>query len=342
MHFNWKEMEKKLLGFGEANGSTFREMVFQRYDFLRVGVWKLSLDPQPHEKANLALLKGSLTRMEKQLWPNLMTRFFVRLKAELFERPVQQKQFKMMKDENWLLLSKFMNERGFGTLVSDLEKELDHVRNCFGMKMSGELEGGKRIELELEMACDLCGRYHPTLIGATLTGSDGQKLTHDFLLSDPLDVPMVVNLMQGRAVCVLEKDGKSSEVEKWLQVQFDKGDSYLRNFNVDYGFSAEQLLRDIAVQFGMPSLSDERLVEEMKKGNQIGFIAGAPLNKKLLLEADPSLKSLTLRNELGEKLDIQILMEQKKAYEVKMSEGLPEIKMDRNIGKVNGQERGIG
>lgn len=235
-----------------------------------------------------------------------------------------------------------MNERGFGTLVGDLEKELDHVRNWFGMRMSGELEGGKRIELELEMACDLDGRYHPTLIGATLIDSDGQKLSHDFLLSDPLDVPMVVNLMQGRAVCVLERDGKGGEVEKWLQVQFEKGDSYLRNFNVDYGFSAEQLLRDISVQFGMPGLSDDRLVQELKKGNQIGFIAGAPLNKKLLLEADPSLKSLTLRNESGEKLEIQVLIEQKKAHEVKMSEGLPEVKMERNIGKVNGQERGIG
>lgn len=280
--------------------------------------------------------------MERQLWPNVLVRSLVKLRAELFDRPVQQKQFKMMKDENWLQISKFMNERGFGTLVADLEKELDHVRDWFGMRMSGELEGGKRVELELEMACDLDGRYRPTLIGATLVEADGTKFNHDFLLSDPLDVPMVVNLMQGRAVCVLERDGKGGEVEKWLQVQFDKGDSYLRNFNMDYGFSAEQLLRDIAVQFGMPGLSDGRLVEELKKGNQIGFIAGAPLNKKLLLEADPSLKSLTLRNESGEKLEIQVLMEQKKAHEVKMSEGLPEIKMERNIGKVNGQERGIG
>lgn len=105
LHFNWKELEKKLSGFGEANGSTVREMLFQRYEFLRAGVWKLSLDPQPHEKANLDLLKGSLARMEKQLWPNVLVRLLVKLKAELIDRPVQQKQFRMMKDENWLLLS---------------------------------------------------------------------------------------------------------------------------------------------------------------------------------------------------------------------------------------------
>lgn len=53
LHFNWKELEKKLLGFGEANGSTVREMLFRRYGFLRAGVWKLSLDPQPQERRTL-------------------------------------------------------------------------------------------------------------------------------------------------------------------------------------------------------------------------------------------------------------------------------------------------
>jgi hypothetical protein len=39
---------------------------------------------------------------------------------------------------------------------------------------------------------------------------------------------------------------------------------------------------------------------------------------------------------------MQQLMEMKKSHEIQVREGLPEIRMERNNAKVNGQERGIG
>jgi len=342
LHRNWKELEEKMLGFGAWSGQMRREILRQQLRFISAGLNRISLDEKLHERSYVGMLKVAVRGMEKALYPNPVLRFFAGLKAWLVDRPVQLKEFKAMREDNLLELKRFLSERGFGTLIAGLEREMDFERNRFGMRMTGELGGGGRIDMELQLAMDLNGRYRPTLIDAALVGSDGTRLNHDFLLTDPLDAPMVVNLMQGRAVCMPEQDGRGGEAEKWLQVHFDRGDSYLRNFNAGYGFSAEQLLSNIAVQFGLPGLSDDRLVEELKKGNQIGFIAGAPLNMKLLLEADPGSKSLTLRNELGDKLEIQELMEQKKAHEVKMGKGLPEVKMERSAGQGSVREKGIG
>jgi hypothetical protein len=252
------------------------------------GLNRISLDMKLHEKAYVGMLRMAVAGMEKALYPNPVVRFFMRLKSEFIDRPVQLKEFKVMKEENLLELKRFLSDRGFGTLVAGLEKEMDYERSWFGMQVSGELEGGRRIDMELQLARDLNGSYHPTLIDATLVEADGTKLNHDFFLTDPLDAPMVVNLMQGRAVCVLEKDGKGGEVDKWLQVHFEKGDSYLRNFYPDYGFDAGGLLKEFAVLAGKVELDDERLLVELKKGNQVSFIAGVPFNRKLLIEAEPA------------------------------------------------------
>lgn len=341
LHRSWKQQEEKMLGFGAWSSKMNKEILRQQHSFISAGLNRISIDEQLHEKSYVGLLKVAVRGMEKALYPNPVFRFFVRLKAQFILRPAQIKQFKMMKEENIAQLKSFMIARGFGTLVAGLEKEMDFERNWFGMRMSGELEGGRRIEMELELARDLNGRYHPTLIDATLVEADGKRLSHDFLLTDALDAPMVVNLMQGRAVCVTQSDGKGAEVEKWLQLHFEKGDSYLRNFNLDYGFSVEDLLRDLSVGFGMPGLSDQRLVEELQKGNQISFIAGSPINGKLLIQADPSQKCLAIGNGRGEKLELQALMDGKKAHELKMVEGLAEISIQREQGKSNGPQIGL-
>lgn len=341
---NWRELETKLAGFGEANGSTSREMIFQHYDFLRVGVWKLSLDPGPHEKANLALLKGSLTRMEKQLLPGVVTRLLVKLKAALFERPRLIKEFKEMKGLNERELKRFLNEEGFSPLVPRLASELDYERPWFGMKMSGQLEEGRRIELELQVVKMLDGKYYPSLIEATLVEADGQKMSHDFLLSDyMLDAAMVTNLMQGRAVSVLDREGRGKGSEVWLQVHFGTGDSYLRNFKADYGFDASKLLADFALQIGKVELDDERLLGELKKGNQVSFPASAPFNRTLTIEADPAAKQLTVRGDAGDVISMQQLIEQKQQYVSEMGKGIrPESNLTVQHHKSNGLENRLG
>ena len=341
---NWRELETKLTGFGEANGSTSKEMVFQHYDFLRAGVWRIGLNPGPHEKANLALLMGSLTRMEKQLWPNMVARLLVKLKAELFERPRLINEFKEMKGLNERELKRFLNEKGFSPLVSRLDSELDYERPWFGMKMSGQLEEGRRVELELQVVKTLDGKYYPSLIAATLVEADGKKLNHDFLLSDyMLDAAMVTNLVQGRAVSVMDRDGRGGQSEVWLQVHFGAGENCLRNFNADYGFDAGKLLADFALQIGKVDLDDERLLGELRKGNQVSFSAGAPFNRTLTIEADPAANQLTVRGDAGEVISMHQLLEQKQQYVNEMGKGVgaePNLTVQRQ--KTKGQENHLG
>ncbi len=312
---NWREQEQRLAKFGEHNGSTYRELLRQRYIFLRAGVWRLGMDVRPNEKANLQLLKGALARMERQLRSNVVLRLWARLRAAVLERPKMIKEFRAMKEDNLLELKRFLSDRGFGVLVAGLERELDFERNWFAMRMSAALDGGARIEMELEMARDLNGRYHPTLIDATLVGADGTSRNHGFPLGDPLDAGMVVNLMQGRAVCVGERDAHGEVSEKWLQIHFEHADSYPRNFYPDYGFDAGRLLGDFARQTGIAGLDDVRLLDGLKKGNQVAFDGGAAFGGKLLLEADPSARQLAVLDGDGKRISLVELLERKRAHE---------------------------
>jgi len=249
-----------------------------------------------------------------------------------------------MKGLNERELKRFLNEKGFSPLVSRLDRELDYKRPWFGMKMSGQLEEGRRIELELQVVKTLDGKYYPSLIAATLLEPDGKKLNHDFLLSDyMLDAAMVTNLMQGRAVMVMDRDGRGGQSEVWLQVHFSAGDNYLRNFNTDYGFDSGKLLADFALQIGRVELDDERLLGELKKGNQVSFPAGAPFNRTLTIEVDPAAKQLTVRGDAGEAISMQQLLEQTQQYVSEMGTGVDvESNLTVQRQKTNGQENQLG
>ncbi|WP_379090662.1 hypothetical protein [Pedobacter sp. UC225_65] len=338
---NWKEMEAALLAFAQANGSTQRELLGQQHAMLRRGLARISIDARPSEKAYIALLEGVVQRMERVLYPNPVVRLLERLRAEFITRPKMIKEFRMTKQENLAELRRFMVERGFGVVADRLENVLDYEHNVVRIPMTGQLDAEQRLGLSLELVMDVQGRYRPCSVLASVTGSHGITSYQHFSLADPLDVPMVVNLLQGRAVCVPQADGTGGSCDKWLQLSTGK-DQYLRNFYPDYGFDAAGLLKDLSVQFGMPGLFDGRLVDELRKGNQVSFIAGAPFNRKLLIEADPGPRELTIRNELGEKLEMRGLMEQKRAYGAQMEAGLQEVGMERSTDKVKEQERGLG
>lgn len=338
---NWKAMERQLDEFGSAIGSGRLEVLKQQYELLSSGLNRISASMLAHEKAYVQLLKSALVRMEKEIYPDPLVRMLVRLKAQLVDRPRQVKQFEQMKAENLTSLKKFMVERGFGVVAGELESVLDYERPMVAVSMSSQLDAERYLDLSLSLVKDELGGYVPDCIHARFYGPNGLEVYQPFPFSDPFDAEKVVNLVQGRAVCMGEDDGTPGSLHHWLQLSGD-ADGRIRYFKVDYVFRLEELLAEVSALLGRPSLADERIAGELKNGNQVSVIVGAPFNQKLLLEADPGGRSLRIRDEWGELIEMRTLLEKKKAFE------LMEKQVDKTVGlavrrsKGKAQENGLG
>jgi hypothetical protein len=335
---NWKALEKELSVFGQANGSQRKELVMAQYRMIREGLDRIAVAPLLQERPHVAMLRSALDRMERSIWPNPMVRFFRKVKAGLLDRPIEIKKFKDMRTENIAELKKFMVEKGFGSVADRLEDVLDYMRSYVHLTISGQLEGDRTLEL----AIDPERGYYPNGVFAYLDGPAGKIADCSFsLTANPLDVPMIVNLMQGRAVCVQQADGLGGSSDKWLQLDFREA-TFMRSFHADYGFDAAMLLKELATGIGMPSVYDDRLVDELRKGNQISVFAGAPFNQRLLIEADPASKLLVVRDDRGAPLEIRGLLEKRKAFEQSTAQEMKVVQLRAGKTKGKGPEQQNG
>jgi len=339
---NWRDLEGKLNGFRVPNGLGEKEVLKQQLDFLSRGLNRILAAPLPHENAHLALLRSTVAKLEKSIYPNPILRFLIRLKLQTVDRPVQMKAFRQMKEDNLSQLKKFMLDRGFGSVSEQLEKRLDYERSRVEVGMSGQLDQSKRLELTLVLEKDPFGRYQPDLISARMFEHERPIFPLDIPLENQVDVAMVVNLMLGRAVCVEGRNGLGEPSEKWLSLDVANPGANILQFNADYGYDVGELLRQMSKDLGISGLYDSRLIEELKKGNQISFLAGPPFDRKLIMEADPATKQITLLNEHGSQIDAYHLREEKKAYQVEMTQGASQLNVPHKRERSNIQQNGIG
>ena len=332
---NWRELEKKLVEFGGSTGMTRGELMRQQHGFLSAGLGRLAIVAQPHEKPQVQMLQASLSRLEKQLWPNPIVRFLVRLKERLFDRPARQHEFGAMKEENLAELKKFMVERGFAPMVERLSDSLDYERKRVALTMSGQLDPERLVHLTLGLEIDPDGAYRPQEIKAMLLNAlKEDQVSFDFPVHYGLDAPMVVNLIQGCSVCIAQADGAGGTEEKWLGL-YQGAETLLGEFGKEHGFRADEQLRELVRSVGMPGLDDEHLVAELKKGNQIAFDAGPPFLSKLQIEADPAQKELIFRDHVNKPRYLFEVIREKQAYrqemETKNSQVEQAVKFDRGF-----------
>ncbi len=339
---NWKELEKKLIGFGGSTGMTRAELLRQQYGFLSLGLMRLGVGAEPHEKPQVQLLQASLSRLEKQLWPNPIVRFFVRLKEQFFDRPARQREFGAMKEENLAELKKFMVERGFAPMVERLSDSLDYERKRIALTMSGQLDPERLVHLTLGLEMDPQGAYRPQDIRAVLLDAlKEDQISFDFPVHYGLDAPMVVNLIQGRSVCIGQPDGVGGTEEKWLGL-YHGAESLLGEFGKDHGFRVEEQLKELARSVGMPGLDDERLVAELKKGNQIAFDAGPPFLSKLQIEADPGQKALIFRDHMNRPRYLFEVLREKQGYQKELETRAGQIEKSVKLDRGLLEQKGMG
>lgn len=336
---NWKELEKKLVEFGGSTGMTRVELLRQQHGFLSAGLMRLGVGAQPHERPQTELLQASLSRLEKQLWPNPIVRFFVRLKERFFDRPARQREFGAMKEQNLAELKKFIGERGFGSLVGRLENGLDYERQRVELDMSGQIDADRVVSLALGLELDASGRYNAVDISAQLLDTLNQEKTVlDVPFRYALDAPMVVNLIQGRSVCVGSEDGGE---ERWLGIYRD-GKSSVGEYGLAKSYEIDQPLRELAGIFGISGLHDERLVAELKKGNQIAFDPGPPFEGKLMVEANAGLKEFLFHDHTGKLLFLEEVVREKQAYHRQMETGSDPVMAEMKLHRGQQEQRGMG
>jgi len=241
------------------------------------------------EQAFMPLMASTISKLEKQVYPNIVQRLFFRLKNVLVDRPVYIRQFQEQRQENMESLKKQLAGNGFGDFAGKLESQLDadHLKHV--IPLSSQLDQNRSLNVSLHFEKDSQDVFQFTTIEATLKHHDGKKAdqSYKFKLDEwpGLKAQQVKNLLEGRAVRQHFTDITGRPKSQWLELP--AGETTVRKYTEAYGFDLQKVLDTLPLS--NITSGKKALTEKLEQGQQVPVLwthAGA--NETVYLRADPS------------------------------------------------------
>lgn len=285
------------------------ELDKEKFQFLSAGMARIRPDASADEKLVLAVLKKTTARLEKQLYPNPVMRVLRKLKALVYDRPVQAARFKKLRSENIVKLSRELGSIGVDSGKLNLEQRLDVESQRLDLAIASPYGTGHNFEVKLHMEKNPSGAFQ--LNGYTAMVKDPvnpeKSRSYTFDAASGVNTREAANLLQGRAVLKHYQMGENRMGSKWLQLDFKnldiKGKPVLKEMGADYEFNIRQQLTKIASELEKWELTSARVLDGLEKGNQI-VLKGVG-GETTFLEANAIEKQVTLKNDKGKPVALE-------------------------------------
>jgi hypothetical protein len=97
LYRNWEAQQKQLESLTSADSRVIQQ---QKYDYLRQGLYRLSLNPSDSEKLLMRVIGSVTDKLQKQLYPNPIVRLLHRLKTAVYDKPAHLSEFVKQREEN--------------------------------------------------------------------------------------------------------------------------------------------------------------------------------------------------------------------------------------------------
>jgi hypothetical protein len=305
---NWEAQQKELENITGLGTDNPKAVIQQKYDFLRRGLNRISVNPSPAEKLYTHVIAAVANKLQKTLYPNRGARFVHRLKARLYDKPKEIRQFLELKEKTLNGSSAVLHLKGLGNIAGGLENILDFERPKIDIPISAQINGTKSLDITLNIEKNGTEEYHLPRFTARLTDDKNPE---------GLDMQKVAGLMQGRAVSIYYRDQLGHHDFKWIQLDFDAkiddGNPRLKEYTPDYDYDPEKVLMQLADELGLPSLSQKKALYDIEQGEQIAFRGYKSLNETIYLEADPGNKSILIRDKDQKSISVDALIEKELA-----------------------------
>lgn len=336
---HWQLKEKMLLEvFGK--GSIADNLNREKYDFLSKGIGRIS-GVSPDEKLVLGLIRRSVSKLEKQLYPHPVMRLLHRLKKLVIDRPLGVVRLRRLKAQNRESIVAAFDRIGLDAQVVNLDKKLEAESQQLDIELLSPY-GPNNYSVKLDLERDVSGRYELSGFAALLKDPLNAENNRSYAFSSEMGINAreAVSLLQGRAVMKYGEAGPDGMGSKWLQLDFDGlgagGKPVLREINGEHVFNIRQEVAKIAFVFDRPELADIKVVSGLEQGNQVAFrqVSG----ETVYLEASPLAGKIAIRDERQRMISLEsVVKKREKSLEVKQ-----EIKLTKTRSKQKQQGQALG
>lgn len=287
---NWEETRQGLERLAGADGGNDRTIRKLKYDFLRHGLYRLSVGPSEKEQLYLHVIRSVTAKLEKQLYPNPVVRALHRLKALVYDRPVHLKRFERQRSENLEQLAGQLKSAGFASFTGRLESYLDYERPIVTIPMAAQLPDRGSVDIEVKMERDRTGHYTFTGYRSELYRDGQLQQGYTFPAGSGITATEAAGLLQGRAVSKNYPTVDGGTERKWVQLDFRDSTPKLVEYQADYGYDLKKELTVAANGLGIDGLGREKTIRELEAGRMVTVeIPGKGLH---YLHADPAGRSI--------------------------------------------------
>jgi len=311
---NWQD---KMIMLEEVFGKGIeKDIAKQQYDFLQQGINRIAKGASPDEKLVLDMVRKTVNKLEKKLYPNPVIRTLRRLKTVLYDRPVQVAKLKKLKTENLASLNDTLGGLGLNPDKLNLDRKLDFEQAKTSIDLISPW-GTNNYEVKVNFEKDASGQYQMSSYAGMLKdwSNPENNRSYTFDVNLGINAREAANLLQGRAVLKYYQVGENRMASKWMQLDFKNltpdGKPQLKETPADYDFNLRQEVTRIAEVLNKPELVSNRALNGMEEGNQIAL---KQLNgKTTYLEANPLNKEIILLNDKQQPITLGQLKKQKEA-----------------------------
>jgi len=285
----WEDKRNELLPLLKAGTTDERAMLALQLEHLQQAGHRLRQTVRPDEKPFLALLHNHISRIERQLYPNLLQRVFLRLKNRFIDGPAYLEQLTHQRSTNMEVLKQQLRERGLTSVAGKLEQHLDPDHRQVCLPLDCQLNTNRRLNLDLHFEKDVYGDFHLKSLDGTLMETGKADRFQRFELHDwpGLKANHALSLLEGRALKQHYTDAMGHDSARWVEL----GKNGVQHYATDHAFEIDTLLT------AMPNITrnKEELIRYLENGQQVStHWKQNGQFQNLFIQADPANRALKL------------------------------------------------
>ncbi|WP_316753266.1 hypothetical protein [Pedobacter gandavensis] len=291
----WENWEHRASQIQELTGSKEDKATLQfKYSYLTKGLNRLSIDPREKEKLYVFAIKNVTAKLQKQLYPNPVIRFFHRLNNLFLEKPAQLFLFKEQKKECLEKLQGQLKSAGLHHFSGNLGRELDFERRKIDLKSLSNLAGDSKLEVKVHLEKVSEGSYRFNGYTASMIDIEGEKKSAFFSAHKNVNLNEAVNILEGRPVYKGHENADGTISHRWLELTYVgkhlEPTHELLSFSPSHTFDLKKTLLENAIQLDFYSIAREAVQRGLEAGNKVEFQINE--NGRYAVAANPSARTV--------------------------------------------------
>ena len=343
---SWEERQSEMeeaIGTGKEHAAVIQRLKLEHFQKCRN---LLGGTARKDEQAFMPLMTSAISKLEKQVYPNILQRVFFRIKNALIDGPGHIRQYQQQRQENMESLKGQLGKTGFSDFGGKLESQLDADRLKHVIPLSSQFDSNRSINVSLHFEKDAQDVFHFTTIEATLKHRNDSKAeqSYKFKLDEwpGLKAEQVRNLLEGRAIRQHFTDITGRPKSQWLELP--AGETTVRKYTEAYGFDLQKVIDQLPSGALSQSGGKKAFIEKLEQGQRVPMVwSHAGTTEMVYLQADPSNVTIKLTDsskksitpvQLNQRLENR--KEQKEAI-VKQLSQIPKVSNRRSRKKGIGQ-----